>query len=253
MDNTSFKYYWNLLIIVFAIYNMISIPMTLFFQEADYEENGGLNEHERLWSIFFWLNLVADLVFYIDMTFGFLTAYFNQQYGEYVYKPKRIAANYLKQDFMIDFLSTVHFELICRYIFRLPNPETNLSVRQLYSLFRFMKILKLVRIKRVPRIIKRLNDTKEQKSLYCYVFILFLLVLYIHCIACFMFFMLRQRKQLTEVSPIWSPAGEFGDLESGSIWKYPEVYEAYDANYDVSKPKEGSFSFLFYQYLTTMY
>jgi len=77
MDNTAFKYYWNLFIIVFAIYNMVSIPMTLFFEEADYEENGGLNEHERMWNYLFWLNVVADLIFYIDMAFGFLTAYFH--------------------------------------------------------------------------------------------------------------------------------------------------------------------------------
>jgi len=54
---------------------------------------------------------------------------------------------------------------------------------------------------------------------------------------------------LSIVDPIWSPASEFGDLESGSIWKYEEVYEMYDGTADGKK----DFSFLLYQYLTSMY
>ena len=80
-------------------------------------------------------------------------------------------------------------------------------------------------------------------------FILFVLVLYIHVIACFLFFMLRQSKLLSSVDPIWSPASEFGDLDSGSIWKYEEVYDMYDGT-DNGK---NDFSFLLYQYLTSMY
>jgi hypothetical protein len=138
-----------------------------------------------------YLDQIADIAFYIDMCFGFLSSYFERRIGEEITAPKLIAIHYIKGDFFIDFLSTIHFEEICRFILRLPDPSTSTVVSKLYSFFSFLKILKLVRIKRVPRILKSLNDTKETKASYCAVFLFIVLVLYLHIVACFLFFFLR--------------------------------------------------------------
>jgi len=170
---------------------MITVPLMLFFMETDQAENGGIEEWTTVWRYIGYLDKLADIAFYLDMFFGFLTSYFERRVGETITSPKMIAIHYIKGDFFIDFLSTIHFEEICKNILKLPSPASSNAVSKLYSFFAFLKILKLVRVKKVPRILKSLNDTKETKASYCAAFLFVVLVLYLHIVACFLFFFLR--------------------------------------------------------------
>jgi len=182
-----------MLIIIFAVQNMLTVPLILFFQEADEKKNGGYDEWKQMWLWIGYLEIVADLAFYLDMAFGFLTSYFERKIGERITSPKLVAINYFRHDFVIDFLSTMHFEEFCTFILRLPKPANSPFVSKLYSFFSFLKILKLIRVKRVPKILKSLNDSKETKASYCTVFLTIVLILYIHIVACFLYFVLRQQ------------------------------------------------------------
>ena len=55
-------------------------------------------------------DLAVDSLFFIDMLLNFRTSYLKD--GELIVSPSKIAKNYLKGWFAIDFLSAVPFDLI---------------------------------------------------------------------------------------------------------------------------------------------
>lgn len=72
-----FKTFWNNLIIVLAIYNSFSTPLTIAFPEVrDYwKEKPEIVLAE----------LIIDSTYAIDILFGFITTYFDTNMGEEIW------------------------------------------------------------------------------------------------------------------------------------------------------------------------
>lgn len=60
---------------------------------------------------FFFLNLIIDLVFVLDMIITFRTCYIDD-FGREVNTPFEIAINYLKGEFWIDLFATLPLDVI---------------------------------------------------------------------------------------------------------------------------------------------
>ena len=94
---------WDVLIIVFSLYNCIELPMEIAYTWRETHDKYHITER---------LNNVIDVLFCIDIVMNFRTTYFNSRTGEEIIEKAMIVKNYLTAHFIIDLLSTIPFDLI---------------------------------------------------------------------------------------------------------------------------------------------
>ena len=93
-----YKFYWDLFIIVLAVYNAIDLPLQLAFHYYNEQYKNNVNLQ--------WLERAVDICFALDMVIMFFTSYVDTYNGETIRQLKRIAKHYLSQGFPVDFIST---------------------------------------------------------------------------------------------------------------------------------------------------
>lgn len=93
------KFYWDVLIIVLSIYNAVSLPMRLAFQQIE-------DEYTTRTSLAV-IETVVDIFFLADVIGLFFTSYIETANGETIRQPKLIAKHYFKSGFFPDFISTL--------------------------------------------------------------------------------------------------------------------------------------------------
>lgn len=116
---------WDVLLLGICVYNAWMIPFRLAF--------AGLS---RLTLTIDW---ILDLFFLVDMVLRYRFVSFEQG-GELVTDPTRISRNYLANRFLIDFISTVPFDMVVYLL--LPREPWALVLEEL------LRILKLIRLGR---------------------------------------------------------------------------------------------------------
>lgn len=169
------RFYWDVLIIIFAIQNAITLPLEIAFAE---KLNGG-----TVLAVLEWLTM---FVFFMDILVGFNTSYINVASGDEIYGHKMIAYNYVfKGTFMIDILSTFPLDKIFGNIVS----ETALII------LKILGMLKMQRIRRISKIIGQLNQTQETKAFFKVAQMVALLILYIHVLACILWFTFNTDKK----------------------------------------------------------
>ncbi|ESO05460.1 hypothetical protein HELRODRAFT_195155 [Helobdella robusta] len=91
---SSFRLYWNIGETFLLIINLIVLPISITFFKDD------LGSH---WIAF---NTISDTFFLVDLALNFRTGFFEKNSEEIVLDPIKIAKNYLKTFFVIDFISS---------------------------------------------------------------------------------------------------------------------------------------------------
>ena len=130
IDHTSkFRLFWDILIVLMNIVNLIFIPIDVAFQ-PEFINSGG----------YIAFDYIFDFIFLIDLIFNFRTS-FADDHGEKIYDKKQIAKRYVP---------TLTFVCDC------------LAICQLHSIFgnsdlKFLKVLKVVAITRISKIILHLT------------------------------------------------------------------------------------------------
>jgi len=119
--------------LIIAIWNSLSIPVAISFS-PDWSNS----------SLYSWFDNLGNVLFFVDIFIAFNTSFFNAD-GEEITDRKQIALHYMKGMFLIDFISSVPFDLI--------NKE-----------FKVLSILKVVRISRLSKMINKLALTEESKA-----------------------------------------------------------------------------------------
>ena len=118
-----------------ATWNTIAIPIEVAF------------EPEVLDHRFFWyVDVVIDLLFFVDILINFRYSYINGKTGEEVRRGLPVAWNYIRTRFFVDLLATIPFDTFAGFVF-----NTDSIYFQLFGL------MKLVRVLRLSRIISFLN------------------------------------------------------------------------------------------------
>ena len=116
------------------------------------------------------LNALVDICFFLDIVIIFRTAVIGEDM-ELIIDAKKIAVEYLKGSFWIDFLSTVPLDTMARIFMEKGEAER----------FRLFGILKLVRVVRLSRLIGNMNAERKVKSMLKIIKLTFFLMLYVHC------------------------------------------------------------------------
>ena len=155
-----FKFWWDVFIIILAIFNCLSIPMTIAFSSDLFES-----------PVFQAFDFAVDSLFFVDILINFNTTYYNKD-GREIYNRCKIAKNYLIGRFAVDFLSTVPFD----------NIFTGVPLMKMFG------VLKLVRITRLTIIINKLSIKEDIKALIKVGKLIFFLFLFLHTLACFWWF-----------------------------------------------------------------
>ena len=101
------KVYFEIFVIILAIYNCFGIPLEICFAPPMMEKLG-----------FTLLNSVIDLFFALDIYIQFKTTYYDDQSGEEIMDKQTIVWNYLTGRFFIDLMATIPFDSIAFAITR---------------------------------------------------------------------------------------------------------------------------------------
>lgn len=174
---SSFHKYWDLFIMVCALYNGVTLPIEISFNPAwmDLE-------------LASYVNTLIDISFLIDIIVVFRTTITGMD-GEENTDQKQIAKNYLKGSFFIDILSTVPMDSLAS-LFLEPD------VAQNFALF---GALKLIRVTRLGRIIRDMSVDRTLKGQLKLFKLMFMLCLYVHCVGCMWYYF--NKKEMTWVPP----------------------------------------------------
>lgn len=186
--NDYFKVKWDMVIMVFSLFNCIFVPISVAFQPKELET--------QLFDI---LNYIIDSFFLIDIFIAFRTVYIDEQ-GQEETRYYYIARHYVKTTFIIDILATVPFDTILRFSKDYQKYVEELKKTQGNEWIQLLGVLKLGRILRLNKIIQFLKSTNDVKAgLKIFKMVLYLSA-YLHCFACLWWLIVS--KTQTWVSPL---------------------------------------------------
>jgi len=180
------RLYWDIWIILLAIWNALYIPFDIAFKPEESES-----------PFMIALNAIIDLNFFFDIILTFRTTTYDKD-GEEIFDWKKIAKNYLMGRFFIDFISTIPLDQL-----------GNLPALQTFQL------LKLLRLSRISKIIKNLAMKEDIKIWIKVLNVWFMLFIYLHCLAWLDFLIVNDRQQW--VPPLWYVSAASNDLYTSGI------------------------------------
>ena len=134
LQSNKYKLIWDIFIMVVLLVTTMVIPLRLAFVEE---------EPPVVLIIYYSI----DALFAVDIVLWFFTSYTDSESQVEVTGYKKIAKNYLKTWFFIDFLSIVPFDALF-YQTRLNSLLRFIRIGKVYKMiriFRLIKILKLIR------------------------------------------------------------------------------------------------------------
>lgn len=169
---STFHQYWDLFIMICALYNGLTLPIEISF-EPEWMSSMAVKS----------LNTCIDIAFLIDIIIVFRTTITGSD-GEENVDQKQIAKNYLKGSFFIDFLSTIPMDDIASLFLE----------EELASKFALFGALKLIRVTRLTRIIRGLSVDRQAKGQLKLFKLMFMLCLYVHCVGCLWFYLNKTEK-----------------------------------------------------------
>ena len=168
--NNSYKFYWQIFVILLAIYNAIALPCEIAFAEV--QEFYDTHTVLEVWEI------LVDCFFIMDMLIMFASSYVEKSSGETIRSPKKIAKNYIAGAFVVDFISSL--PLFLRFIINSTTQEDSDLNKNLTLGVTLLRLLKLLRVRRLSTLIANLNQPIETKSQLKRAYVIFLLVLICH-------------------------------------------------------------------------
>ena len=139
--NMTLKAAWDLLIAVFVVYSMLSVPIEVAFQAAAV---GG-------WYV---VDIAIDAFFLLDVLLSFRTTYFDEELQAFVIVSNLMARNYLRSWFAVDLLSSLPWDVIIND--GLSSEVAGGSIG--FKLFNSLRLLKLFRLARLGKYVTALEE-----------------------------------------------------------------------------------------------
>ncbi|PAA78447.1 hypothetical protein BOX15_Mlig019536g1 [Macrostomum lignano] len=147
---SNFRFYWDLLMLVLLITNLVVLPVAISFFNDDLSPQ---------WIIF---NCVSDTIFLSDIAVNFRTGVITNDFAEeIILDPKMIAQHYMKSWFFLDLISSIPMD----YIFLVLNQRNNMSqlmhAGRALRILRLAKLLSLLRLLRLSRLVRYVSQWEE--------------------------------------------------------------------------------------------
>jgi hyperpolarization activated cyclic nucleotide-gated potassium channel 2 len=144
--DATWKFYWDIGIILLFIYTSFQVPYALAF------DNGTVLSFETFWDIW---NLVMDCLYMIDIYFAFITERYH--HGLLVSRLPQIMKIYLQEDFALDFAGSFPFDKVVSAI-----AETTGGNHVNLTMMRAFKLVRLLRLLRGAKIVKFIQALEEK-------------------------------------------------------------------------------------------
>lgn len=156
------RFVWDFFILILITLGTFVIPMQIAFPKSYWGDTSTI--------IYF-----IDLFFLTDIFLNLKTTYFHQ--GIEITDPNKISKQYFKNDFYIDFISILPFDLLFIH-----NKEQYFLTIPLYLIFRLNRLLRLFKIRTIS---KRWSKAFHINKGYIRIFkVFFIVCCFIHFIAC---------------------------------------------------------------------
>ena len=152
-QNSDFLTQWSIVILICLAFTSLITPYEATFIITDHIDG------------MFLINRAMDLVFLMDISIQFLTAYTDPKTDKIIRNHKKIMIHYLSSWFFLDLISTIPWEM-AGLLFK--SDSSDVALLQVLRLLRLARLLKLLRLLRANRKIKQLqlksnikNDTMQ--------------------------------------------------------------------------------------------
>ncbi|GMH39832.1 hypothetical protein BSKO_07736 [Bryopsis sp. KO-2023] len=152
------KKYWDILILIFVVYNSILVPFEAGF---GLEKPGWLQRMEN----------IVDACFFADILFSLRTSYVDSQ-GNMIRDSMKIAKQYFRTWFPIDVVASIPFEFVAVVV--------GMNGSGHLTLLAFLKTPRLLRLGRLMRFFDRMKNA----NVFRIVRLILLMCLIAHWIAC---------------------------------------------------------------------
>lgn len=142
---SNFKLLWNLMMFALIIFIAVVVPYRIPFED----------ETSDSWFI---IDTIMDAIFLTDIVLTFITAYEDEN-GILVIDKAKIASNYLKAWFTIDFISSIPITLISKVTQDKSGQFKNikfLKLSRLPRLYRLLRLIKLMKLYRSNKFLERI-------------------------------------------------------------------------------------------------
>ncbi|CAH8848015.1 unnamed protein product [Trichobilharzia szidati] len=147
---SNFRFYWDLLMLMLLIANLIILPVAISFFNDD------LSIH---WIIF---NSISDVVFIADIAVKFRTGVVTNDYAdEIILNPKEIARHYVKSWFVLDFISSIPMDYIYLIFNKKDHYNQFFSAGRTLRILRLAKLLSMLRLLRLTRLVRYVSQWEE--------------------------------------------------------------------------------------------
>jgi len=212
---SDFKMGWDLFTAIFVVYSVIVVPLRIGFGlEPSLAE--------------FVLDCFIDMVFFVDMVIAFRTA-FEDDHGRLTYDTKKIARSYLRGGFLVDFMSTVPFDLIAQLSLtgdwkssEGEGSSSNLRSLKLIRILRLIRLLKLMRMAKLAMLITILEEEYSvSPTLIRMIKLTFTMCFFAHLISCGWFYTAQARIGDCGpdcIEPSWVVASQMYGKGSGPLY-----------------------------------
>jgi len=170
--DSNFKIIWEFFLSIFIFYQLVYLPLQMTFDLPDSD-------------FMIAIDLIQTVYFIADIFVNFHTAYTAD--GILILDHKRIAIHYLKTWFIIDFISSVPFDLLLAK----ENHTLNQSLRALVLLraLRLIRILRVFRARRILATVKEmLGFSYGLSGLFRLLKLSFVILLFSHWSACLWYY-----------------------------------------------------------------
>lgn len=182
-----FSAVWDLMQVILLLYVSVTVPLRAGFELT-----------VELWTFAFFWDLLIDLFFVVDIFLNFRTAFYTSN-GVREDRPKKIAENYLRGWFPVDFLSS----LPLAYLTYLGSEDTVVlavdgseaggggqkggsNTRALKAL-RLVRLSKMLRLARIKKVIQKYSENIHLQTFVSIGFTVFLILFLVHILACFFY------------------------------------------------------------------
>lgn len=148
---------WDIITMIFILYEMIMIPFGISFDVSDSDV---LNVFDYFINIFF----IADVI--LNFNTGF---YFR---GHLVLDRTKIATNYIKKWFWLDLIATFPYDWVIKddnNSINLQKPTQTAKIIRVVRFMRLIRILRLVRVLKLKRILSKIEHYIESSRTLNYI------------------------------------------------------------------------------------
>ena len=208
MPDDNLKKFWNILMIFLLFYVATLVPYNICFDVSS--EEG----YEWIETV----DLIVDALFFIDIIINFLSSYEDAETGLPIISFKKIAGNYLKGWFILDFLAVLPVQLIEEYL----DGGNQLKLARLARLPRLYRLVRILRMIKMLRVFRKSSQFKEWMNtlnvsvgLIRMANMLSLMFFMVHLMACFWYMAATLEDNLFAT---W--VGERGIVDSPKSYQY---------------------------------